>query len=89
MKRYIKRSFRTSRLEKGGFKIKYTKIINKMVFSFSRLHLYEKCPYAFYKRYIEGEEGEGNFYADNGSILHDIFKRLLLKEITLNEAASI
>lgn len=74
----------------GGDKIStYAKLVNKMTFSFSRLHLYEQCPYAFYRRYIEEDEGEGNFYADNGSILHDIFKRLLLKEITLDEAVSI
>lgn len=60
-----------------------------MTFSFSRLHSYEQCPYAFYKRYIEEEQGESNFYAENGSIMHDIFKRLLLKEITLEEAPTI
>lgn len=61
-----------------------------MTFSFSRLHLYEQCPYAFYKQYIEHDNsGENNYYAENGSILHDIFKRLLLGEITLEEAPKI
>lgn len=58
-----------------------------MTFSFSRLHLYEQCPYAFYKQYIEEDEnGEDNFYAENGTIMHDIFKKLILMELSLEEA---
>lgn len=57
-----------------------------MVWSFSRLHSYETCPYGFYKRYIEGEPGESNFYAANGKLMHSIFEKILKKEINLQEA---
>ena len=58
-----------------------------MTFSFSRLHLYEQCPYAFYKRYIEEDKcGEDNFYAENGSLMHEIFKKLLLGDLSLEKA---
>lgn len=58
-----------------------------MVFSFSRIHCYETCPYQFYKKYIEGDRSEeSNYYADNGKLMHTIFEQLLKKKITLDEA---
>lgn len=67
----------------------YAKEINKMTFSFSREHLWEQCPYAFYCKYIEHRDGESNFYASNGKIMHSIFEGLLKHEISIDEAASI
>lgn len=43
-----------------------------MTFSFSRLHAYEQCGYAFYLRYIEGRIPESNFYAANGKCMHEV-----------------
>lgn len=60
-----------------------------MTFSFSREHLWEQCPYAFYCKYIEQRSGESNFYASNGKIMHSIFERLLKHEISLDDVASI
>lgn len=63
----------------------YIKILNKMTWSFSRLHTWEVCPYSFYLKYIEEREGEQNFYAANGKLMHEVFEKLLNKEISLDE----
>lgn len=55
----------------------YAKIINEMTFSFSRLHMYETCGYAWYLKYIEGRAGESNFYAANGKAMHETLEKLL------------
>lgn len=67
----------------------YSKLINKMTFSFSRLHLYETCPYAFYLKYIQEKKGLQNFYSENGSVMHSIFERLLKGKIKLENAPNI
>ena len=51
----------------------YKDILDGLVFSFSTLHQYDKCPYAFYQRKIDGSEiNEGNFYSEAGSFIHDV-----------------
>lgn len=66
---------------------KYKEKLDNMVYSFSRIHCYETCPYQFYKKYIEEDKSEeSNYYADNGKLMHAIFERLLKKKITLDEA---
>lgn len=53
--------------------INYKKELDKIRWSFSTLHQYEQCPYAFYNKKIDGSEtDEGNFYSDSGKFLHDI-----------------
>ena len=64
----------------------YKKELNKMVWSFSRLHLYEQCPYAFYLNYIEKREGIDNFWAENGKAMHLTLEKVFKGEITLDEA---
>lgn len=63
----------------------YAKILKNMTFSFSRLHAYEQCPYLFYLQYIEKRDGESNFYAANGSAMHEVFEELFNGEITIDE----
>ena len=57
-----------------------------MVWSFSRLSLYDDCPYAWYLKYIEKEPGEKNFYADNGKLMHEIFDMIAKGEMSLDDA---
>lgn len=57
-----------------------------MTWSFSRIHSFEVCPYYFYLHYIESRDGVGNFYADNGSLFHEIAEKLLTGEINLCDA---
>lgn len=40
--------------------------------SYSRLRMFEQCPYAFFRKYIDGMRGGGNFYSDYGGLVHDI-----------------
>lgn len=56
-----------------------------MTWSFSRLNLYDECPYAWYLKYIEKESGEQNFYAENGKIMHEIFEMIANHEISIEE----
>lgn len=67
----------------------YKKILDKIVWSFSTLHLYEQCPYAFYCKKIECKDGEQNFFAENGSVMHEIFEELLNRKYGLEVASSI
>ena len=67
----------------------YKKELDGFTWSFSRIHMYEQCPYAFYLKYIENREGEGNFYAENGSIMHKVFQMLLNHEISLEDAPEV
>lgn len=59
--------------------------IENMTFSFSRANTAETCLYAFYKKYIEGEVGESNFYASNGRAMHEVFEELFNNKITIDE----
>lgn len=65
---------------------KYKKELDSIVWSFSTLHMYEICPYAFYQHKIEKEKGESNFYAENGKLIHEIFQKLEKGEMTLEQA---
>lgn len=68
----------------------YEKLINDKEHSFSSLDLYDKCPYAFYKKYIEKDKDVAqNFFAANGSAMHKVFEHLLKKKITLAEAPEL
>ena len=67
----------------------YKKLLNDMTWSFSRLHVWEKCPYAFYLKYIEKRDGESNYYASNGKCMHEVFESLLKGKITLNECTQV
>ena len=43
--------------------------------SFSRLRLFEQCPWAFAQRYLYGVPSETNFYAAYGSLVHEIHEQ--------------
>ena len=62
----------------------YKDEINNMTFSYSRIHTYEQCPYAFYLQYIEEEPNKiSNYYAENGKAVHRTLEKIFKKEITL------
>ena len=64
----------------------YKEELDHITWSFSTLHLYEICPYAFYKYKIEKEKGEDNFYAENGKLMHTIFQKMEIGELSADEA---
>lgn len=66
----------------------YNEILDNMEFSFSRLHQFEECPYAFYLKKIEGEElDEGNYYSDIGGYVHEINEMIFKGELSIDDAA--
>lgn len=65
----------------------YKKILDKMMWSYSRLTAYENCPYCWYLRYIEEQDGCGSFYAENGKAMHTVFDELIKGELTIEDAA--
>lgn len=66
--------------------MRYKKILDKIEYSFSTLHLYEQCPYAFYLKKICQKEGVDNAYAEIGSFAHKLNEKIFKKEITPQEA---
>ena len=65
---------------------RYKDTLDKMTWSFSRLNLYETCPYAFYQKYIEEALGEDNYFAENGSLMHETIMKVLKGELELQDA---
>lgn len=66
----------------------YAKLFNDMVWSFSRIKAYEDCPYAFYRHYVlsPGDPADSNFYAENGSLMHEVIARYLSGDSSLDDA---
>ena len=59
-----------------------------MRYSFSRLSCYEGCPFNYYQRYVIEEQGDGNYWADVGTIMHDILRRIAIGELSPDDAPS-
>jgi hypothetical protein len=58
------------------------------LWSFSRLESYNQCPYAWYKHYVLGEDGEDSFYSQNGTDVHEILDMINKGDIDLEDAAA-
>ena len=56
------------------------------IWSYSRLSTYEQCPYQWYLNYIENRNGETNWYAQNGSAVHETLEKVANKEIEIEDA---
>ena len=65
----------------------YKNKINNMTFSFSRVHGYEQCPYMWCCHYIEGLNGVDNFYAQAGTLMHEILADVFSGRLSLDSAA--
>ena len=65
---------------------KYKKTLDKIVWSFSTISLYEDCPRAFFIKKIEGIIGDTNAAAEIGSYGHDLNERLFKQRISAQEA---
>lgn len=57
--------------------------IRKMVWSFSRVNSASKCRYAWYKQYVEEDEGLPNAYAQFGTICHETLEKYLKGELDM------
>lgn len=65
---------------------RYKEILDKIIWSFSTLHLYENCPYAFYLKKICEIVGVGNDYADIGKFAHELNSAIFANDMTIDEA---
>ena len=67
---------------------KYKEDLDKMTWSYSRISSYSSCPYQFYKKYIEEENGINNFFAENGKLLHSIHEKILKGELSIEDCVN-
>lgn len=65
--------------------MKYSNIIEDMVWSYSRLTTFEDCPYRFYLNYILHEHKEPRFFSDYGSFIHKLMEQYLSGEMPREE----
>ena len=80
------RSFITKN-EGYGDELAYESLLNEVEFSFSTLHQYEQCPYAFYLKKIDGTEiNEGNFYSDAGGYMHEVLEIIFSGKLPVDDA---
>lgn len=54
-------------------------------YSFSRINTFYNCPYSFYRKYFECEEGVGNGAAEFGSFVHLILEKYGKGELKAEE----
>lgn len=59
--------------------------VKSMVWSFSRLNGFHGCKHSWYRTYILKEKGEGNSFAEYGSMVHEIFERYANGELEVYE----
>lgn len=52
----------------------YSKLIDEMTWSYSRIKCYSDCPYRFFLKYIYGCESTPKFYSSYGSYLHQLIQ---------------
>lgn len=58
-------------------------IIDTMAWSYSRLTAYRQCPYDFFLKYVEENEGEENFFSQFGGFMHKILEMYEKGELSL------
>ena len=64
----------------------YSFLIDQMVWSFSRLQTFQKCPYGFYVHYILEEDEDNTFLASFGSFVHRIHELVLTGQLGRSHA---
>lgn len=55
--------------------------LDEMEWSFSNIKCFETCKKSWYRKYILGEKGCGNFYADFGTLAHNMLEQVALGKI--------
>ena len=60
-------------------------IYDDWTWSYSRLSLFNQCPYAFALKYLYGETSQSNQYAEFGSYIHSIHEQFYNKELKESE----
>ena len=65
----------------------YSFQIDQMVWSYSRLQSFLKCPYCFFVHYITGEDEDDTFLASYGSFVHQIHQLVFSGFLKRSDAA--
>lgn len=60
----------------------YKPLIDEMQWSYSRIKLFDTCRYAWYLKYLYGDEEEQNFYASYGGYIHKLIEKYYRDEIS-------
>lgn len=63
-------------------------IISTFTWSFSRLESFYTCKYGWKKKYIDCEEGEGNAFAEYGTLMHSLLESYLKGETDVFDLAT-
>lgn len=66
----------------------YSFLIDQMVWSYSRLQSFQKCPHGFYVHYILEEDEDSTFLASFGSFVHEILELVLTGFLDRKDAAA-
>lgn len=71
--------------------ISYRPLIEDMTWSYSRLEIFDDCPYRWYLQYIHQPrlKKESKFYAAYGSFMHELLEAFYSNEITKDEALTM
>ena len=54
-------------------------------YSYSQLSSFSECPFNYYLRHIELNEGESNGFAEQGTLIHDLLDKWAKRELTLEQ----
>jgi len=63
----------------------YSFMLDNMTFSYSRLQVFARCPYAFYLQYIKKLDQSQNAFAEYGAFCHDLLERYFKGELMIFE----
>ena len=61
-------------------------LVDLMTWSYSRINTYLQCPYQFYLRYIECLDAAPMFFAEYGSLVHELLAGYYSGSITAHDA---
>lgn len=64
----------------------YKEVLDNVIWSFSTLHLFESCPYAFYLKKICDLTGVDNDYANIGKFAHELNSAIFANDMSLDRA---
>lgn len=64
-------------------------ILDDFIWSFSRLNSFYQCKHQFKLQYINCDEGEGNFFSEYGTHLHNILEMFAKGELECYELSSV
>lgn len=68
--------------------MRYDLLIDQMEWSYSRITLFEDCPYCWMQKYIYNVDTQPKFFAQYGRFMHDILRRHFAGELARNELAA-